>query len=30
MGRDVILDKLQPSLRDLIMFRDVPRTSVLG
>ena len=28
IGRDAIL--LQPSLRDLIMFRDVPRTSVLG
>jgi hypothetical protein len=24
------LDNLQPSLRDLIMFHDVPRTSVLG
>jgi len=30
MGRGAILDNLQPSLRDLIMFRDVPRTSVLG
>jgi hypothetical protein len=30
IGRDAILDNLQPSLRDLIMFRDVPRTSVLG
>ena len=30
MGRDAILDNLQPSLRDLIMFRDAPRTSVLG
>jgi hypothetical protein len=30
MGRDAILDSLQPSLRDLIMFRDVPRTIVLG
>jgi hypothetical protein len=28
MGRDAIL--LQPSLRDSIMFLDVPRTSVLG
>jgi hypothetical protein len=27
-GRDAIL--LQPSLRDSIMFLDVPRTSVLG
>jgi hypothetical protein len=30
IGRDAILDNLQPSLRDLIMFDDVPRTSVLG
>jgi hypothetical protein len=30
IGRDAILGNLQPSLRDLIMFRDVPRTSVLG
>jgi hypothetical protein len=30
MGRDAILDKLQPSLRDLIMLYDVPRTSVLS
>ena len=30
MGRDAILDNLQPSLRDLIMFHGVPRTSVLG
>jgi hypothetical protein len=30
IGRDSILDILQPSLRDLIMSRDVPRTSVLG
>jgi hypothetical protein len=30
IGCDVILDRLQPSLRDSIMFRDVPRTSVLG
>jgi hypothetical protein len=30
MGGDSILDNLQPSLRDLIMFHDVPRTSVLG
>jgi hypothetical protein len=29
MGRDAILDNLQPSLRDLIMFHDVPRTGVL-
>jgi hypothetical protein len=28
MGRDEIL--VQPSLRDLIMFHDVPRTNVLG
>ena len=28
MVRDAILDKLQPSLRDSIMFHDVPRTSV--
>jgi hypothetical protein len=28
IGRDAIL--LQPSLRDSIMFDDVPRTSVLG
>jgi hypothetical protein len=30
MGRDAILDNLQPSLRDSIMLHDVPRTSVLG
>ncbi len=30
LGRDEILDNLQPSLRDLIMFHDVPRTNVLG
>ena len=30
IGRDAILDNLQPSLRDSIMFLDVPRTSVLG
>ena len=30
IGRDAILDNLQPSLRDLIIFHDVPRTSVLG
>jgi len=30
IGRDAILENLQPSLRDLIMFRDVPRTCVLG
>jgi hypothetical protein len=30
MGHDAIVDKLQPSLRDSIMFDDVPRTSVLG
>jgi hypothetical protein len=30
INSDAILDNLQPSLRDLIMFRDVPRTSVLG
>jgi hypothetical protein len=30
MGLDAILDNLQPSLRDLIMLHDVPRTSVLG
>ncbi len=30
MGRDGIFDKLQPSLRDLIMLHDEPRTSVLG
>jgi hypothetical protein len=30
IGRDAILENLQPSLRDLIMFLDVPRTSVLG
>jgi len=28
MSRDAIL--VQPSLRDSIMFHDVPRTSVLG
>jgi hypothetical protein len=30
IGRDPILDNLQPSLRDSIMFHAVPRTSVLG
>jgi hypothetical protein len=30
ISRDAILDNLQPSLRDLIMFLEVPRTSVLG
>ena len=30
MGRDAILDKFQPSLRDSIMLHVVPRTSVLG
>ena len=30
IGRDAFLDNLQPSLRDSIMFHDVPRTSVLG
>jgi hypothetical protein len=30
IGRDAILNNFQPSLRDLIMFHDVPRTSVLG
>jgi hypothetical protein len=30
IGRDAILGNLQPSLRDSIMFLDVPRTSVLG
>jgi hypothetical protein len=30
IGRDAILKNLQPSLRDLIMSHDVPRTSVLG
>jgi hypothetical protein len=30
IGRDAILDNFQPSLRDLIMFHGVPRTSVLG
>ena len=30
MGRDALLDNLQPSLRDLIMFRDVPQDCVLG
>jgi hypothetical protein len=28
--RDAILNNLQPSLRDLIMLHDGPRTSVLG
>jgi hypothetical protein len=28
--RDSILDNLQPSLRDLITFHDLPRTGVLG
>jgi hypothetical protein len=27
IGRDAILDNFQPSLRDWIMFHDVPRTS---
>jgi hypothetical protein len=30
IGRDVILDNLQPSLRDLNHVHDVPRTGVLG
>jgi hypothetical protein len=30
IDRDAILENLQPSLRDLIMFDDVPRTIVLG
>jgi hypothetical protein len=30
IGRDAILDNLQPSLRESIMFHGVPRTSVLG
>jgi hypothetical protein len=30
IGLDAILDNLQPSLRDLIMLHDVPRTRVLG
>jgi hypothetical protein len=30
IGRDAILENLQPSLRDFIMSHDVPRTSVLG
>jgi hypothetical protein len=30
IDRDVILDDIQPSLRDLIMLIGVPRTSVLG
>ncbi len=30
MGRDVILDNLQPSLRDWSSFEIQPRTSVLG
>ena len=30
MGSNAILDNLQPSLRDWIMWHDVPRTSVLG
>jgi hypothetical protein len=30
IGRNSILDNFQPSLRDLIIFHDVPRTSVLG
>jgi hypothetical protein len=30
MSRNAILDNLQPSLRDSIVFRDVPRTNVLG
>ena len=30
IGRDEILENLQPSLRDLIMSHDLPRTGVLG
>jgi hypothetical protein len=30
IGGDEILESLQPSLRDFIMFHDVPRTNVLG
>jgi hypothetical protein len=30
IDRDAILENLRPSLRDLIMFHDVPRTNVLG
>ena len=30
IGRNAILDNFQPSLRDLIMSHDLPRTSVLG
>ena len=30
MGRDAVLDSFQPSLRDLIMFHELPRTIVLG
>jgi hypothetical protein len=30
MGRDAIVDKLQPSLRKSIMLHEVPRTSVVG
>jgi hypothetical protein len=30
IGRDEILENFEPSLRDLIMFHDVPRTNVLG
>jgi hypothetical protein len=30
IGGHVILDNLQPSLRDSIILHDVPRTSVLG
>jgi hypothetical protein len=30
IGLNEVLDNLQPSLRDLIIFHDVPRTRVLG
>ena len=30
IGRDAILDNVQPSLRDFIVSHDVPRTIVLG
>jgi hypothetical protein len=30
IGRHAILDNFQPSLRDLIMFHDLPRTNVLA
>jgi hypothetical protein len=30
IGREAIMDNLQPSLRDSIMLHDIPRTSVLG